>query len=127
MPAPIFASSTKICDASCMAFLIGMMLEICDPMWKCRSCRQSSMSRSARRSTTVMISELVRPNFARSPAESAQRPTPFAVSFARTPMSGRRPVCSDTLRMMSSSSMRSSVTMTVLPKRCASTAVSMYL
>ena len=37
-------------DASCMAFLIGMMLEIWLPMWKCSSCRQSSMSRAPRRS-----------------------------------------------------------------------------
>jgi hypothetical protein len=84
------------------------------------------MPRSASRSTTSTISDVVRPNFARSPAESAQRPTPRVVSFARTPRMGLMPTFSDALKTMSSSSSRSSTTMTVLSNFCATSAVSMY-
>ncbi len=84
------------------------------------------MSRSASVSTTRTISAAVSPNLARSPAEPFQRPTPLALSFARTPSAGRMPVFSAASSAKESSSMRSSTTMTVLSKRWARSAVSMY-
>jgi len=61
--------------ASLRAFLIGVMLETWLPMWKWISCQAASRSRCESLSTTSTISDDVSPNFARSPAESAQRPT----------------------------------------------------
>ena len=43
MLAPSACSSTKMRLASRSASLMARMAVICEPMWKCRSCRQSSM------------------------------------------------------------------------------------
>ena len=67
MWAPRPWSSTKMRLASRNASLTARMFVICEPMWKCRSCRQSSMPSACRRSTVATISAVVRPNFERSP------------------------------------------------------------
>jgi hypothetical protein len=77
------------------------------------------------RSISCTSSGMLRPNLARSPAESAQRPMPLVASLARTPRLGLMPSRSDALSTMSSSSSRSSTISTVLEKRWAISAVSM--
>ena len=55
------------------------MFVICEPMWKCSSCRQSSMPTARSRSTVATISAVVRPNLERSPVDSTHLPAPLVV------------------------------------------------
>ena len=89
MGAPSVGSSTKMRLASRSASLIARMSVICEPMWKCRSCRQSSMPSRAGARPRVTISPVVRPNFERSPVDSTHLPAPLVERRARTPITGR--------------------------------------
>ena len=89
MLAPSACSSTKMRLASRSASLMARMAVICEPMWKCSSCRQSSMPSARSRSTAATISAVVRPNLERSPVDSTHLPAPLVDSRARTPMTGR--------------------------------------
>ncbi len=63
-----------------------------EPMWKCRSCRQSVMPRAASWRTTATISRGRSPNLAFSPEVDPQWPSWRVDSFARTPSTGRTPI-----------------------------------
>jgi hypothetical protein len=102
-PAPAFDSSTKTRQASFIASLMARTAEICEPMWKCTSSRQSSICVSRSLSTRFTISVAVSPNFERSPVDSIHLPAPLVVSLARTPMCGRMPSRRDTCSSRSSS------------------------
>ena len=125
MLAPMRYSSTKIRLDSRSASLTARMLVICDPMWKCSSCRQSSIPAARSRSTVATISAVVRPNLDRSPVDSTHFPAPFVVRRARTPMTGRRLRSAAAARIVSSSPIRSMVMTTRRPSFCARSAVSM--
>ena len=125
MFAPSRYSSTKMRLDSRSASLTARMLVICDPMWKCSSCRQSSISASRSRFTAAMISAVVSPNFDRSPVESTHLPAPLVDSRARTPITGRRLRSAAADRIVSNSPSRSIVMTTRRPSFCASSAVSM--
>ena len=125
MLAPRPCSSTKMRLASRSASLMARMAVICEPMWKCRSCRQSSIPSARSRSTAATISAVVRPNFERSPVDSTHLPAPFVERRARTPMRGRMPRSREAARIVSSSARRSIVMMTLRPSFWARSAVSM--
>ena len=95
--------------ASRSASFTARMFVIWEPMWKWRSCRQSSMPSACRRSTVATISAVVRPNFERSPVDSTHLPAPLVLSRARTPMRGRTSRSRAAARMVSSSATRSMV------------------
>ena len=125
MLAPSACSSTKIRLDSRSASLTARMFVICEPMWKCSSCRQSSMPTARSRSTVATISAVVSPNLERSPVDSTHLPAPLVVSRARTPITGRRSRSAAAARIVSSSPMRSIVITTRRPSFWASSAVSM--
>ena len=111
--------------ASRRASFTARMFVICDPMWKCSSCRQSSMPTERSFSTADTISAVVSPNFDRSPVDSTHLPAPLVVSRARTPMTGRRSRSEAAARIVSSSPTRSMVMTTRRPSFWARSAVSM--
>ena len=104
---------------------MARMFVICEPMWKCRSCRQSSLPSVRSRSTASTISAVVRPNFERSPVDSTHLPAPRVDSRARMPMSGSMPSSREAARIVSSSARRSMVMTTRRPSFWARSAVSM--
>ena len=126
MLAPSACSSTKMRLASRSASLIARMAVIWEPMWKWRSCRQSSIPSARRRSTVATISLVVRPNLERSPVDSTHLPAPFVTRRARMPRTGRMSSSREAARIVSISAIRSMVMTTLRPSFCASSAVSMY-
>ena len=111
--------------ASRSASLMARMAVICEPMWKCRSCRQSSIPTPRSFSTVSTSSEVVSPNFERSPVDSTHLPAPRVERRALTPMIGLMPRSRLAAMMVSTSATRSTTMMTFRPSFCASIAVSM--
>jgi hypothetical protein len=67
---------------------MSRMLAIWEPRWKCSSCRQSSLPRLRRRSTSARIWEAERPNLDMEPPLDSHMPEPVDARRARTPMLG---------------------------------------
>ena len=111
--------------ASRRASFTARMLVIWLPMWKCRSCRQSSMSSPRSTSTSPTICRVVSPNFDRTPPDCIQSPEPCPHSLVRIPMMGRIPNRRELARMVSSSLVFSMTRMGRMPSLPDSRAVSM--
>jgi hypothetical protein len=70
---------------------MSRMLAICEPMWKCSSCMQSSMSASRRRSSSPRDWLAESPNLAFSPPVFCHLPLPMEARRTRMPSMGRTP------------------------------------